>query len=205
VLWAPTGFGKTVVAAALLAQRAVSTLVLVHRAELLQQWRTRLASVLDVPLETIGALGDGRATLGGTLDVALLQSLARRQDPLDLARYGHVVVDECHHVPAVSFEQLLADVPARYVTGLTATPIRRDGQHPIMQLQLGPIRWSARRLAGRVAPAAVRFERLAVLAPPIRRRRSRPCSRGSRTPRNDTPRSRARSPRSSRHGGACSY
>jgi superfamily II DNA or RNA helicase len=90
----------------------------------------------------------------------LLQSLARRRDRLDPRAYGHLIVDEAHHVPAASFEQVLAAFAARYVAGLTATPVRRDGQHPIMQMQLGPIRWSARRAQARVAAPRVQIRRL---------------------------------------------
>lgn len=184
--WAPTGFGKTVVAAALIARRAVSTLVLVHRAELLKQWRARRASFLDVPLDDFGALGDGRTALDGRLDVALLQSVSRRQPSLDLTQYGHVVVDECHHAPAVSFEEALGEVPATYVTGLTAAPIRRDGQHPIMQLQLG--RSAGTRAASRPASNLRSFASRASTSSrrAIRQRRSRPFWRGSRArERND--------------------
>jgi superfamily II DNA or RNA helicase len=145
LLWGATGFGKTVVATALIARRAVSTLILVHRAELLAQWRARLAAFLERPIDQIGALGSGEDHLTGILDVALLQSLARRLDETDLACYGQVIVDECHHVPAVSFETILKAIPARYVLGLTATPIRRDGQHPIMHMQIGSVRYSSPR------------------------------------------------------------
>lgn len=72
----------------------------------------------------------------------MIQSVVRRDAVADLvAEYGHVVVDECHHVPAVSFERVLSEVKARYVTGLTATPKRRDGQHPILEMQLGRPRY----------------------------------------------------------------
>jgi superfamily II DNA or RNA helicase len=145
LLWGATGFGKTVVATALIARRGVSTLILVHRAELLAQWRARLAAFLERPIDQIGALGSGEDHLTGVLDVALLQSLARRLDETDLAGYGQVIVDECHHVPALTFETILKAIPARYVLGLTATPIRRDGQHPIMHMQIGPVRYSSPR------------------------------------------------------------
>lgn len=69
----------------------------------------------------------------------MIQSLIRREK-LDLSRYGHVIVDECHHVPAISVERLLREIPARRITGLTATPVRRDGHHPIIAVQCGPVR-----------------------------------------------------------------
>jgi len=141
VLSAPTAFGKTVIAAHLIAQRQVSTLVLVHRQQLMDQWRERLSMFLDVPITQIGQIGAGKKRPSGTLDVALIQSLQRAGDVDDLvAGYGQVVVDECHHIPALSFERVLREFKGRYVVGLTATPIRRDGHHPIVIMQCGPIR-----------------------------------------------------------------
>jgi len=91
----------------------------------------------------IGQIGGGKRKVTGDLDVGMLQSLVRRDKVDDLvAGYGHVIVDECHHVPAVSFEKAMRKVRARYITGLTATPQRRDGHHPILHFQLGPTRFS---------------------------------------------------------------
>lgn len=141
VLCAPPGSGKTVIATEMIAARARSTLVLVHRKPLLEQWKERLSQFLDIDSEAIGTIGGGRKKPTGLLDVAMIQSLARR-DALEelLADYGHVVVDECHHVPAVTTERVLQAAPARYVTGLTATLRRRDGHHPIVAMQCGPVR-----------------------------------------------------------------
>ena len=141
VLVAPTGFGKTVVAAAIIAARQVNTVILVHRQELQRQWMERLATFLEGPGVVIGSVGGGKSRLGGRIDVALLQSLAQsgeRTSPIE--RYGQVIVDECHHVSAMSFEAVLKAAPARYVLGLTATPIRRDGMQPIIAMQCGPVR-----------------------------------------------------------------
>lgn len=141
VLCAPPGSGKTVIATEMIAARARSTLVLVHRKPLLEQWKERLSQFLDIDSKAIGTIGGGRKKPTGLLDVAMIQSLARR-DALEelLADYGHVVVDECHHVPAVTTERVLQAAPARYVTGLTATLRRRDGHHPIVAMQCGPVR-----------------------------------------------------------------
>ncbi|MGD9878570.1 MAG: DEAD/DEAH box helicase family protein [Reyranella sp.] len=141
VLCAPTAFGKTVTAAALIARRAVNTLILVHRTDLLTQWRTRLATFLDVEPGAIGVIGGGRSKPSGRIDVAVLQSLSRNGevDP-QVQHYGQVIVDECHHVSAVSIERILREVRAKFVVGLTATPIRRDGLQPIIVMQCGPIR-----------------------------------------------------------------
>ncbi len=141
ILSATTAFGKTVVAAWLIAARKVNTLVLVHRRQLLDQWRERLATFLNLPIKSIGQIGGGRRRPNGLIDVAVIQSLNRKQVVDDMvANYGHVIVDECHHISAVSFEQVLRQVKARYITGLTATPQRKDGHHPIIIMQCGPIR-----------------------------------------------------------------
>src|SRR6266404_2241024 len=152
VLCAPTAFGKTVVAAKLIAERGVSTLILVHRQQLLEQWRARLAVFLDIPVKAIGQVVGGRDARTGLIDVALLQSLQRKGEVKDfVADYGQVIADECHHLTAVSFEQVMRQVKAKFVVGLTATPTRKDGQHPIIFMQCGPIRFhqSAREAAER--------------------------------------------------------
>jgi superfamily II DNA or RNA helicase len=141
VLVAPPGTGKTVVGIYLTARRARSTLILVHRRPLLEQWVAQLAIFLGVSPAEIGRVGAGKNKPNGRLDVAMLQSLVRGDRVEDLvAGYGHVIVDECHHVPAVSFERVMREVKARFVTGLTATPQRRDGHHPILEMEIGPIR-----------------------------------------------------------------
>ncbi|MFN0055994.1 MAG: TOTE conflict system archaeo-eukaryotic primase domain-containing protein [Planctomycetales bacterium] len=141
VLAATTAFGKTVIAAWLIGERKVNTLVLVHRRQLMDQWVERLATFLDVPAKSIGRLGGGRRGLTKQLDVALIQSLTRKGEVLDLVGdYGQLIVDECHHLSAVSFEQVVRQAKARYVTGLSATVTRKDGHHPIISMQCGPIR-----------------------------------------------------------------
>jgi superfamily II DNA or RNA helicase len=142
ILSAPTAFGKTVVSADLIARRGVNALILVHRRQLMDQWRERLAAFLAIPIERIGQFGGGKIKRTGVIDVAVIQSLQRKGDVEDLvADYGHVIVDECHHLSAVTFERVLRQVKARYVLGLTATPIRKDGHHPIIYMQCGPLRF----------------------------------------------------------------
>ncbi|MCP4287861.1 MAG: DEAD/DEAH box helicase family protein [Gammaproteobacteria bacterium] len=143
VFVAPPGIGKTVVGIHVIAERACNTLVLVHRQPLLDQWKSQLALFLDIKPADIGQIGGGKRKPNGRLDVAMIQSLVHKDEVDDIvAEYAHVVVDECHHLSAKSFERVLAEVRARYVTGLTATPRRRDGQHPIIHMQLGPIRFT---------------------------------------------------------------
>lgn len=141
ILAATTAFGKTVLAAALIARRACNTLVLVHRRELLDQWLERLRSFLNIDPKQIGVIGGGRHKPAGIIDVALIQSLVRKGEVSDLvADYGHLVVDECHHLSAASFELVARRSKARFVLGLSATVARKDGHHPIIFMQCGPVR-----------------------------------------------------------------
>jgi superfamily II DNA or RNA helicase len=144
VLCAPTAFGKTVTAAAMIARRGVDTLVLVHRTELLKQWQERLAAFLRASEGVIGVIGGGKTKPTGKIDIAVMQSLSRQGEVDALVEnYGQVIVDECHHIGAASFDAILRRAKAKYVLGLTATPIRRDGQQPIIFMQCGPIRHKA--------------------------------------------------------------
>jgi superfamily II DNA or RNA helicase len=141
-LCAPTAFGKTVVAARLIAERGVNTLVLVHRQQLLEQWRARLAMFLDLPEKRIGQVDGGKDMRTGFVEGEVKDCVAE---------YGHVIVDECHHLTAFGFEQIMRQVKAKFIVGLTATPSRKDGHHPIIFMQCGPIRFnlSAREAAER--------------------------------------------------------
>jgi superfamily II DNA or RNA helicase len=157
ILSATTAFGKTVVGAYIIAEKKVNALVLVHTSALLEQWKKSLARFLDInetlpeeqkkrgrkkELSIIGRLGGAKNDLHGKIDIAIMQSLVSGEEVKELVKdYGLVLVDECHHVSAVSFEKILKTAGAQYVYGLTATPTRQDGQHPIIIMQCGEIRY----------------------------------------------------------------
>ncbi len=159
VLSATTAFGKTVTAAALIARRKINTLVLVHSKALLMQWHERLSEFLDIDFSEpdvpkkrgrkkafspIGCLDSTSNTLHGIIDIALMQSCFENGEVKPFVReYGMVIVDECHHVSSITFENVLKHVTSHFVYGLTATPIRKDGLQPIIFMQCGPIRFSS--------------------------------------------------------------
>ncbi|MGA7608545.1 MAG: DEAD/DEAH box helicase family protein [Anaerolineales bacterium] len=142
VLSASTAFGKTVIAAYLIARRKVNTLVVVHRRQLLDQWLRILCQFLELTPDEIGQIGGGRHKPTGKIDIAMIQSLSRKGAVDDIVgKYGYLIVDECHHISAVSFEQVARQSKARYLTGLSATIVRKDGHHPIIFMQCGPVRY----------------------------------------------------------------
>jgi superfamily II DNA or RNA helicase len=142
VLSATTAFGKTVIGSWIIAARKVNTLVLVYRQQLMDQWREQLSMFLNIHKTSIGRIGGGKSKPNGFLDVGMIQSLVRKGEVKDLiAGYGQIIIDECHHVAAFSFEQVLKQAKAKYVLGLSATPTRKDGHHPIIMMQCGPIRY----------------------------------------------------------------
>ena len=159
VLHATTAFGKTVTAAAIIARKKVNTLILVHSKALLTQWHERLTEFLDIDFKEteepkkrgrkkvfspIGCLDSAGNTLHGVIDIALIQSCLDEDGVKPFVQdYGMVIVDECHHVSSITFENVLKNIKAHTVYGLTATPIRKDGQQPIIFMQCGPIRFSA--------------------------------------------------------------
>lgn len=187
VLAATTAFGKTVIGAYVIAERKVNTLILVHTQALLSQWKKSLETFLafEQPKKEeihakrgrkrecsiVGVLGGGKDTLKGIVDVAILQSLLKEGDVKELVRnYGMVIVDECHHVSAFNFEKILKYATARFVYGLSATPLRQDGHHPLIFMQCGAIRYrvNARQQADQrpfdhfIVPRFTRFKKVQV-------------------------------------------
>ncbi|SEC44196.1 DEAD/DEAH box helicase [Paenibacillus sp. GP183] len=141
ILSATTAFGKTVVAASIIAKRKLNTLILVNRRELMDQWKERLSTFLNVDMKSIGVIGGGKEKRTGQIDIAVIQSLNQKGIVKEyINEYGQIIVDECHHVSAFSFEQVLKKAKAKHVFGLTATLTRQDGHQPIVLMQCGPIR-----------------------------------------------------------------
>lgn len=141
VLSAPPGSGKTVMACALMAERQVPTLILVHRQPLLEQWKERISEFLRIPPKEIGIHSGTKKKLTGMVDIASILSLKAVVELEDLfANYEQVIIDECHHIPSVTFESIVKRSSARFVVGLTATPYRKDGYQKILFMECGPVR-----------------------------------------------------------------
>lgn len=152
VLSATTGFGKTVIGARIIAEKRRPTLILVHTKELARQWKERLEQFLQIDevvekgkknKSVIGQLGGGKKELFGIVDIAIMQSMFERDKSVKqiISNYGLIIVDECHHISATNFSRIISSAGAKYVYGLTATPIRKDGHHPIIFMHCGPIRY----------------------------------------------------------------
>lgn len=139
---APPGFGKTAVASAVIAKRGVNTLILLHKTSLLDQWADRLSEYFDVDKKTFGQLGKGKKKLTSNIDIAMLHSLRNRPDLIK--EYSQIIIDEVHHIPAISFEIPLRNFRGRYIVGLSATPKRKDGMHPVMYMQCGDIAYEVK-------------------------------------------------------------
>jgi len=146
ILSASTAFGKTIVALRVITERRVNTLILVHRKLLADQWIERINQFLGIPKKDIGYYSGTKKELTGIIDIAVMQSIVKKDKVEDwVAEYGQIIVDECHHISAASFERIIRKCPAYYRLGLSATVIRKDGQHPIVLMNLGEVRYSNTR------------------------------------------------------------
>jgi superfamily II DNA or RNA helicase len=140
---APPGFGKTLIGAKMIELRCANTLVIVHKNMLLDQWIERFITYFEMDKKDIGFLGKSKDTLNGKLDIATMQSLKNK--PETIKNYSHVIVDECHHIPAVTFEKILQSFQGKYILGLSATPARKDGMEPLIFQQLGAIAYETKK------------------------------------------------------------
>ena len=140
ILCAPTGFGKTVIGCKLIAERKVNTLILVNKIQLLNQWKDRIKEFLDV--KEVGEISSKKKNITNVIDVVSIKSLWNNGNVLDIAKnYGMIIIDECHHTAAYTFEQAINTGNARYVYGISATPERENGHTPIIKMQCGDIRY----------------------------------------------------------------
>jgi superfamily II DNA or RNA helicase len=146
ILSAATAFGKTVVALRMIVERKVNTLILVHRKLLADQWAERIDQFLGISKKYIGFYSGTKKKRTGIIDIAVMQSIVKKDKVEDwVAEYGQIIVDECHHISAASFERIIRKCPAYYRLGLSATIIRKDEQHPIVMMNLEDVRYSNTR------------------------------------------------------------
>ena len=139
VIVSPPGSGKTIMALELIARKKQPTLIIVHRKQLFDQWIDRIQNFLSIPKNKIGQIGNQKEKIGDEVTVATIQSLSRR-DLTDLKnRFGMIIVDECHHIPAKSFREVITKLNCYYLYGLTATPKRKNNDEKLIYVYIGNI------------------------------------------------------------------
>ncbi|HBR81037.1 TPA: restriction endonuclease subunit R, partial [Candidatus Uhrbacteria bacterium] len=140
VIVAPPGSGKTIMGLELIARRSQPTLILTHRRQIANQWIERIQTFLNIPKAHIGRIDGVKKTVGEKITVAMLQSLSRQEDLKDWKdKFGTVIVDECHHIPAKTFREIVANINAKYWYGLTATPKRKHNDEKLIYLFIGDV------------------------------------------------------------------
>ena len=140
ILCAPTGFGKTVIGCKMIEKRNVNTLILVNKIQLLNQWKERIKEFLKI--DEVGEISSKKKKITNNIEVASIKSLWNNGEVLDIAKnYGMIIIDECHHTSAYTFEQTINNGSAKYIYGISATPTREDGHTPIIKMQCGDIRY----------------------------------------------------------------
>lgn len=159
ILYAATAFGKTVVSSAIIAQKKVNTLIILESSALIEQWKDALNKFLNINEELptyktktgrtktrknlIGTLQGAHDSMTGIVDIAMAGSLYKKNEYHQLLnQYGLIIVDECHHAASETIANVLKEVKAKYVYGVTATPKRGDGLEKINYMLIGPIRYS---------------------------------------------------------------
>ncbi|MCX6142450.1 MAG: DEAD/DEAH box helicase family protein, partial [Ignavibacteriales bacterium] len=140
VIVAPSGSGKTIIGLELIARRKLPALILVHRKQILDQWVERIQEFLGIPKAHIGQYSGSKKKIGNQITVGLLQSLGRKKDLSELkSGFGTILVDECHHIPASTFRQVVAQLNSHYLYGLTATPKRKHNDEKLIYVYIGDI------------------------------------------------------------------
>ncbi|MBI3632715.1 MAG: DEAD/DEAH box helicase family protein [Candidatus Vogelbacteria bacterium] len=140
VLVAPPGSGKTMIGMELIARRQLPALILVHRKQLLDQWVDRIQTYLGIPKAHIGCISGTSKKIGKGITVGLLQSLARHKNITELSdSFGTIIADECHHIPAKTFREVIANLNSQYLYGLTATPKRKHNDEQLIYVYIGDI------------------------------------------------------------------
>lgn len=140
VIVAPSGSGKTIIGLELAARRKMPTLIVVHRRQLLDQWVERIQTFLGIPKAHIGQYSGAKKDIGNQITVGLLQSFARTKDLSAIKnQFGMLLVDECHHIPASTFREVVAQLNPHYLYGLTATPKRKHNDEKLIYMYIGEI------------------------------------------------------------------
>lgn len=140
ILEAPTGFGKTVLSCKMIADRKVNTLIITEKLQIMKQWKDSITRFLNI--DEVGQIGGGKNIVTNKIDVASIRTIWNHGKFIDIVKnYGMIIIDECHHLAAFTYESAVNQVNAKYVYGLSATPEKENGHTPIIKMQCGDIRY----------------------------------------------------------------